>query len=81
MYTHSGECPGWLQGFTFPVKELFLEDVLELTRFPVSSDQGGYNGGGGGGKRRKTQEKKRDPISEAFEVRMPGRCRVSLSRY
>lgn len=61
------------------MKELFLEDVLELTRFPVSSDQGGYNGGGG--KRRKTQEKKRDPISEAFEVRMPRRCHVSLSGY
>ena len=59
-----------MQGFTFPVKELFLEDVLELTRFPVGSDQGGYNGGGGGGRRRKFQEKVQDPILEAFEVQL-----------
>lgn len=55
-----------IPGFTYPVKELFLEDVLELTRFPVGSDQGGYNGGGGG-RRRKTQEKVQDPVLEAFE--------------
>ena len=60
-----------MQGFTFPVKELFLEDVLELTHYPIVADQGGYNGGGGGGgggRRRKTQEKAQDPILEAFEV-------------
>ncbi|KAG0570050.1 hypothetical protein KC19_6G135700 [Ceratodon purpureus] len=59
-----------IPGFTFPVKELFLEDVLELTHYPIVADQGGYNGGGGGGgggRRRKTQEKAQDPILEAFE--------------
>jgi len=45
-----------------------LEDVLELTRFPIVADQGGFNGGGGGGRRRKTQEKVQDPVLEAFEV-------------
>lgn len=61
-----------MQGFTFPVKELFLEDVLELTHFSIIADQGGYNGGGGGGggRRRKTQEKAQDPVLEAFEVRL-----------
>lgn len=67
-----------MQGFTFPVKELFLEDVLELTRFPVGADQEGYTGGGFGGKRRRTQEKKRDPVIEAFEVRIWCRFRWQL---
>lgn len=62
------DCAKCMQGFTFPVKEIFLEDVLELTRFPIVADQGGYNGGGGGGRRRKTQEKAQDPVLEAFEV-------------
>lgn len=57
-----------IQGFTFPVKELFLEDVLELTHFPIVADQGGFNGGGGGGRRRKAQEKAQDPVLETFEV-------------
>jgi ATP-dependent RNA helicase DHX36 len=57
-----------IQGFTFPVKELFLEDVLELTHYSVGADQGGFSGGGFGGKRRRTQERKRDPVSEAFEA-------------
>ncbi|CAK9217506.1 unnamed protein product [Sphagnum jensenii] len=56
-----------IPGFTFPVKELFLEDVLELTHYSVGADQGGFSGGGFGGKRRRTQERKRDPVSEAFE--------------
>jgi ATP-dependent RNA helicase DHX36 len=57
-----------IPGFTFSVKELFLEDLLELTHYSVGADQGGFSGGGFGGKRRKTQERKRDPVSEAFEA-------------
>lgn len=63
-----------MQGFTFPVKELFLEDVLELTRFNIVADQGGFSSGGGGGRRRKAQEKAQDPILEAFEVRLLSKC-------
>lgn len=58
-----------LQGFTFPVQELFLEDVLEKTRYRVGADQ--QPSSNYGGQRRRTQEKKRDPITQAFEVTTP----------
>lgn len=61
------------QGFTFPVEELFLEDVLEKTRYRVGADQSN-NSNNYGGQRRRTQEKKKDPITQAFEVN------VSLSQ-
>ncbi|BBN14246.1 tetratricopeptide repeat protein 7 [Marchantia polymorpha subsp. ruderalis] len=54
-----------IPGFTFPVQELFLEDVLEKTRYRVGADQ--QPSSNYGGQRRRTQEKKRDPITQAFE--------------
>ncbi|CAM6110806.1 unnamed protein product [Calypogeia fissa] len=53
-----------IPGFTFPVTELFLEDVLELTKYRVGSDQSANEFGGG---RRRTQEKKKDPLTQVFE--------------
>ncbi|CAM6083041.1 unnamed protein product [Calypogeia fissa] len=55
-----------IPGFTFPVTELFLEDVLELTKYRVGSDQSANEFGGG---RRRTQEKKKDPLTQVFEGR------------
>ncbi|KAL3693342.1 hypothetical protein R1sor_006993 [Riccia sorocarpa] len=55
-----------IPGFTFPVQEYFLEDVLEKIRYRVDADES--NGSGSyGGQRRRAQEKKRDPITQAFE--------------
>lgn len=46
-----------LQGFTFPVAEIFLEDVLEKTHYSIESEP----------ERRQTEQKK-DPVAALFEV-------------
>lgn len=47
------------------MKELFLEDILELTQFRIGLDQSSNDFGGG---RRRTQEKKKDAITQVLEV-------------
>lgn len=54
------------QGFTFPVAELFLEDVLEKTQYSISSEFDNFEGNSR--RRRKQQESKRDPLTELFEA-------------
>lgn len=56
----------YYQGLTFPVQELFLEDVLEKTRYVVKSESDNYQGYSR--KRGRQQETKTDPITEQFEV-------------
>lgn len=57
----------YFQGFTFPVAELFLEDVLEKSRYSIkSSDSGNYQGSSRG--RRRDSESKKDDLTTLFEV-------------
>ena len=45
-----GGCPTThIPGFTHPVKDVFLEEVLEEIRYDIPADGGGGGGGGGGG--------------------------------
>ncbi|KAI7744279.1 hypothetical protein M8C21_018114, partial [Ambrosia artemisiifolia] len=55
-----------IPGLTFPVQELFLEDVLEKTRYAVKSESDNYQGYSR--RRRRQQESKIDPITEKFEA-------------
>ncbi|KAM7505061.1 hypothetical protein LguiB_003965 [Lonicera macranthoides] len=55
-----------IPGLTFPVAELFLEDVLEKTRYCVKSEFDNYQGNSR--RRRRQQESKKDPITEQFEA-------------
>ncbi|KAJ9559044.1 hypothetical protein OSB04_013658 [Centaurea solstitialis] len=54
-----------IPGLTFPVEELFLEDVLEKTRYAVKSESDNVQGYSR--RRRRQQESKSDPITEKFE--------------
>ncbi|XP_023768072.1 DExH-box ATP-dependent RNA helicase DExH1 isoform X2 [Lactuca sativa] len=54
-----------IPGLTFPVQELFLEDVLEKTRYVVKSEADNVQGFSR--RRRRQQESKTDPITEKFE--------------
>lgn len=56
----------FVQGFTYPVEEFFLEDVLEKTRYSIQSQSDGYQGNSR--RRRKQQDSKKDPLTEVFEV-------------
>ncbi|XP_020094660.1 DExH-box ATP-dependent RNA helicase DExH1 isoform X1 [Ananas comosus] len=53
-----------IPGFTFPVAELFLEDVLEKTRYKINSEFDDYRGSS---RRRRQQSTKSDPLTEIFE--------------
>lgn len=53
-----------IPGLTFPVAELFLEDVLEKTRYHVKSESDNYQGNS---RRRREQDSKKDPVAELFE--------------
>ncbi|XP_031498621.1 DExH-box ATP-dependent RNA helicase DExH1 isoform X2 [Nymphaea colorata] len=54
-----------IPGFTFPVKEVFLEDLLEKTRYCINeSESDNFQGAG---RRRKQMEGKRDPVTDLFE--------------
>ncbi len=53
------------QGFTFPVTELFLEDILEKTRYKINSERDNFQGNS---RRKRLASVKSDPISDAFEV-------------
>ncbi|KAI4300544.1 hypothetical protein L6164_033912 [Bauhinia variegata] len=54
-----------IPGFTFPVTEFFLEDVLEKTRYNIKSEFDNYEGNSS--RRRKQQVSKKDPLTELFE--------------
>jgi hypothetical protein len=53
------------QGFTFPVAELFLEDVLEKTRYRINSERDNF---AGSSRRKRFSSVKSDPLSDVFEV-------------
>lgn len=53
------------QGFTFPVAEFFLEDVLEKTRYKIKSER---DSSAGSSRRKKFSPVKGDPLSDLFEV-------------
>jgi ATP-dependent RNA helicase DHX36 len=66
-----------IPGLTFPVAELFLEDVLEKTRYCIKSEFDNYQGNSR--RRRRLQESKKDPITEQFEEVDIGSCYKSYS--
>lgn len=55
-----------VQGLTFPVKELYLEDVLEKTRYTVQPESDKFPRNSRRGRRQ--EEPKKDPLTELFEV-------------
>ncbi|KAL0920237.1 hypothetical protein M5K25_009358 [Dendrobium thyrsiflorum] len=52
-----------IPGFTFPVEEIFLEDILEKTRFQIRSEFGNFQGNS----TRRQAVSKNDPLTEMFE--------------
>ncbi|XP_030443031.2 LOW QUALITY PROTEIN: DExH-box ATP-dependent RNA helicase DExH1 [Syzygium oleosum] len=54
-----------IPGLTFPVAELFLEDVLEKTHYSIKSEVDNFQGNSR--RRRKQQDSKKDPLTELFE--------------
>ncbi|KAM5559305.1 DExH-box ATP-dependent RNA helicase DExH1 [Rosa sericea] len=54
-----------IPGLTFPVAELFLEDVLEKTHYIVESESEKMERGNS--RRRRQQDSKKDPLTELFE--------------
>ncbi|OIW12193.1 hypothetical protein TanjilG_28601 [Lupinus angustifolius] len=54
-----------IPGFTFPVAEHFLEDVLEKTRYIIKSEFDNFEGNSR--RRRKQQDSKKDTLTEMFE--------------
>ncbi|XP_030531691.1 DExH-box ATP-dependent RNA helicase DExH1 isoform X2 [Rhodamnia argentea] len=54
-----------IPGLTFPVAELFLEDVLEKTHYNIKSEFDNFQGSSR--RRRKQQDSKKDPVTELFE--------------
>lgn len=47
--------------------ELFLEDILEKTRYTVKSEFDNFEGGNSR-RRRRQQDSKKDPLTELFEA-------------
>ena len=56
----------YFQGFTYPVTELFLEDVLEKTRYSIRSEFENFEGNSR--RRRRQKDTKKDPLTELFEA-------------
>lgn len=54
------------QGFTFPVAEHYLEDVLEKTRYTIKPEFDNFEGNSR--RKRKQQDSKKDPLTEMFEA-------------
>ncbi|GAB4834074.1 hypothetical protein Ancab_032327 [Ancistrocladus abbreviatus] len=54
-----------IPGFTYPVAELFLEDVLEKTRYRIKPEFDNFQGSSR--RRQRQSESRKDPISESFE--------------
>ncbi|XP_024317177.1 DExH-box ATP-dependent RNA helicase DExH1 [Brachypodium distachyon] len=60
-----GEAPIMhIPGFTFPIAELFLEDILEKTRYKIKSERDNFQGNS---RRKRFASVKNDPISDVFE--------------
>lgn len=57
-----------MQGLTFPVAELFLEDVLQKTRYNIKSEFDNYQGNSR--RRRKELDSKKDNLTALFEARI-----------
>lgn len=55
-----------LQGLTYPVAEMFLEDVVEKTRYKIKSEFDNFQGNSR--RRRRQLSTKNDPLTELFEV-------------
>ncbi|XP_057999659.1 DExH-box ATP-dependent RNA helicase DExH1 isoform X2 [Hevea brasiliensis] len=55
-----------IPGLTFPVTELFLEDILEKSRYKIQSEAGNFQGNSRR-RRRREQDSKKDPLTELFE--------------
>ncbi|KAJ4784387.1 ATP-dependent RNA helicase [Rhynchospora pubera] len=53
-----------IPGFTFPVQEFFLEEILEKTRYKIKSE---YDNFQGNSRRKRFAWQKTDPITEIFE--------------
>nr|CAB3499411.1 unnamed protein product [Digitaria exilis] len=53
-----------IPGFTFPVAEFFLEDVLEKTRYKIKSER---DSSAGSSRRKKFSSVKSDPLSDLLE--------------
>nr|XP_018686326.1 PREDICTED: DExH-box ATP-dependent RNA helicase DExH1 isoform X3 [Musa acuminata subsp. malaccensis] len=54
-----------IPGFTFPVAELFLEDIVEKTRYKIKHELDNYQGNSR--RRRRQPSAKSDPLTEMFE--------------
>ncbi|XP_072988062.1 DExH-box ATP-dependent RNA helicase DExH1 isoform X2 [Typha latifolia] len=53
-----------IPGLTFPVTEVFLEDILEKTRYKIKSE---FDNHPGNSRRRRQISTKNDPLTEMFE--------------
>ncbi|CAN0847570.1 DExH-box ATP-dependent RNA helicase DExH1 [Linum grandiflorum] len=56
-----------IPGFTFPVAEFFLEDLLEKSRYKIQPESENMQGNSRRTRRRRDQESKKDPLMELFE--------------
>ncbi|KAK9921475.1 hypothetical protein M0R45_029984 [Rubus argutus] len=54
-----------IPGLTFPVEELFLEDILEKTHYTIKSESDKLERGNS--RRRRQQDSKKDSLTELFE--------------
>ncbi|XP_010552097.1 PREDICTED: DExH-box ATP-dependent RNA helicase DExH1 isoform X2 [Tarenaya hassleriana] len=64
--TYFGNAPTMhIPGFTFPVSEFFLEDVLEKTRYSIKSDCDSYQGSSR--RRSRDSDSKKDELTNMFE--------------
>ncbi|XP_050227826.1 DExH-box ATP-dependent RNA helicase DExH1 isoform X2 [Mercurialis annua] len=55
-----------IPGLTFPVTELFLEDILEKSHYRIQSEPDNFRGNSRRG-RKKEQDLKKDPLTELYE--------------
>ncbi|KAF6988980.1 hypothetical protein CFC21_006388 [Triticum aestivum] len=53
-----------IPGFTFPVAELFLEDILEKTQYKIKSERDNFQGNS---RKKRLASVKNDPLADIFE--------------
>ena len=69
-----GGCPMInIPGFTYPVEEFYLEDVLELTGFEIRG-KGGGGGGGGGAKWHKFTRRGKEQGGNSIALKSVDQC-------
>ena len=66
LYIHLAVLISW-QGWPFPVTDLFLEDILEKTRYKIQSEADSFRGNSRR-RRKMEQDSKKDPLTELYEV-------------